>query len=316
MTECSKLQLICGNANRPLAQKIAECLGVDLTPVELSSFADGETRVEISSNVRGNDVFILQPTSPNVNQNIMEALILADACRRSSAARLTLVAPYFGYSRQERKSAPRSPITAKLVANLITVSGFDRVVTLELHAGAIQGFFDIPVDHLFTKPVFVDYLKDNLDTSNVITVSPDAGGVERTRGIAKYFDWPIAVIDKRRDAPNSSAVFNVIGCVEGKDCVIIDDIVDTAGSLTKAADALMDAGARSTTALVTHPILSGKAVSRIENSGLSKLVVTDSVPLSNEAKSCSKIIQISISKLLAAAIRNINRNDSVSSLFI
>ena len=312
----SGLQLICGNANRPLAEKIAEHLGVELTPVNLSSFSDGETRVEITDNVRGNDVFILQPTSPNVNQNLMEALILADACKRSSAARLTLVVPYFGYSRQERKSAPRSPITAKLVANLITVSGFDRVLTVELHAGAIQGFFDIPVDHLFAKPVFVDYLKNNIDVSSAIAVSPDAGGVERTRGIAKYFNWPIAIVDKRRDAPNESEVFNVIGEVEGKDCVIIDDIVDTAGSLTKAARALMDEGARSTIAVITHPILSGNAVERIESSKLTKLVVTDSVPLSEKARSCSKIVQISISKLLADAIGNINRNDSVSSLFI
>ncbi len=310
------LQLICGNANRPLAQKIADCLKVPLTPVELSSFADGETRVEISANVRGNDVFILQPTSPNVNQNLMEALILADACKRSSASRLTLVAPYFGYSRQERKSAPRSPITAKLVANLITVSGFDRVLTMELHAGAIQGFFDIPVDHLFAKPVFVEYLQSYLDVSNTIAVSPDAGGVERTRGIAKYFDWPIAIVDKRRDAPNVSAVFNVIGDVKGKDCVIVDDIVDTAGSLTKAADALVDNGARSVVAVIAHPILSGNAISRIEESKLKKLVVTDSIQLSEKAKTCSKIVQISVSKLLADAIRNINRNDSVSSLFI
>ncbi len=310
------LQLICGNANRPLAQKIADHLKVPLTPVELSSFADGETRVEISANVRGNDVFILQPTSPNVNQNLMEALILADACKRSSALRLTLVAPYFGYSRQERKSAPRSPITAKLVANLITVSGFDRVLTMELHAGAIQGFFDIPVDHLFAKPVFVEYLQNYLDVSNTIAVSPDAGGVERTRGIAKYFDWPIAIVDKRRDAPNVSAVFNVIGDVKGKDCVIVDDIVDTAGSLTKAANALVDNGARSVVAVIAHPILSGDAIGRIEESKLKKLVVTDSIQLSEKATTCSKIVQISVSKLLADAIRNINRNDSVSSLFI
>ena len=312
----NRLQLICGNANRPLAEKIAKHLGVELTPVTLSSFSDGETRVEISDNVRGNDVFILQPTSPHVNQNLMEALILADACKRSSASRLTLVVPYFGYSRQERKSAPRSPITAKLVANLITVSGFDRVLTLDLHAGAIQGFFDIPVDHLFAKPVFVEYLKQNIDVSSAMAVSPDAGGVERTRGIAKYFNWPIAIIDKRRDAPNVSAVFNVIGEVEGKDCVIVDDIVDTAGSLTKAANALVDSGARSVVAVITHPILSGSAVEKIEASKLTKLVVTDSIILSEKAKSCPKIVQISISKLLADAIGNINRNDSVSSLFI
>lgn len=310
----AELQIFTGNANRDLAEKICAYLDVPLAKALVGQFSDGETRVEIKSNVRGCDVFIIQPTCAPTNHHVMEAVIMVDACRRASADRITLVTPYFGYARQERKSAPRTPITAKLVADLMTASGVDRVLALELHTSAIQGFFNIPVDHLFAKPTFGAYFENRY--ANPLVVSPDAGGVERARAMAKHFGCGLAIVDKRRDKPNESAVLNIIGDVRNKDCLIVDDIVDTGGSLTKAAQALKDSGANLVSAAISHAVLSGDAVSRIENSCLSELVVTDSIPLRQEARKSKKIKQLSIAELLGKAIRRIHHADSVSSLFV
>lgn len=311
----SDLILFSGGANRELAQRIASYLDMPLGKAAVSSFADGETRVEIETNVRGADVFILQPTCHPANHQIMEVLIMVDACRRASANQITLVMPYFGYARQERKSAPRTPITAKLVSDLIEASGVTRVLTMELHTAAIQGFFTIPVDHLYAKPVFAEYFQ-RFNRQEMIVVSPDAGGVERARAYAKLLDCGLAIIDKRRDRPNESAVMHIIGEVSGKHCLVVDDIVDTAGSLTKAAESLKANGALSVSAAIAHPVLSGPAIERIEGSCLEELIVTDSIPLSAEAKKCKKIVQISVAELLGKAIRRIHNQDSVSSLFI
>ena len=302
-----------GNANRPLSEKICSWLDLPLGEAMVSSFADGETRVELNSNVRGRDVFIIQSTSRPANHHLMEAMIMADACHRSSASRITLVTPYFGYARQERKSAPRTPISAKLVADLIQASHFDRLLTLELHTSAIQGFFNIPVDHLYAKPIFANYFRNQ---DNLVVISPDAGGVERARAMAKHFNCGLAIVDKRRDKPNESAVMHIIGDVKGKNCLMIDDIVDTAGSLTKAAEALMAAGATTVRAAVSHPVLSGKALENIENSELKELVVTDSILLSPEARQCTKITQLGLAELFGKAIRRIHNDDSISALFI
>ncbi len=310
----AELLLFSGSANHELAQRISGFLDAPLCNAIVSHFSDGESRVEIQSNVRGRDVFIIQPTCAPANHHIMEALVMADACRRASAQRITLVAPYFGYARQERKSAPRTPITAKLVADLFTVAGYDRILAMELHTSAIQGFFNIPVDHLFAKPIFGPHFERYKE--NMIVVSPDAGGVERARGMAKHYGVGLAIVDKRRDRPNESEVNNIIGDVKGRDCLIIDDIVDTAGSLTKASDALMEAGATSVRAAICHPVLSGPAIERIQESSIKELVVTDSIPLSSEARKCSKITQLTIAELLAKAIRRIHQSDSVSSLFV
>lgn len=310
----SELVVFSGSANRPLAESICRYVDVPLGKATVSQFKDGETRVEIINNVRGRDVYIVQSTSRPVNHHIMEALIMADACRRASAQRITLVCPYFGYARQERKSSPRTPITAKLVADLFTTAGFDRLLTFELHTSAIQGFFNIPVDHLFAKPVWADYFRTPAE--DLIVVSPDAGGVERARAIAKHFNCGLAIIDKRRERPNESSVMNIIGDVAGKAALIIDDMCDTGGSLTKAAQALHDAGAKSISAAISHAVLSDKAVELINNSALKELVVTDSIILSEEAARSPKIIQLSIAELLGKAIRRIHNSESVSSLFI
>jgi ribose-phosphate pyrophosphokinase len=306
-----------GNANRALAESICRNLGVALGGATVSNFSDGETRVELQSNVRGRDVFIVQPTCAPANQHIMEALIMADACRRSSAQRLTLVTPYFGYARQERKNAPRTPITAKLIADLFETAGYNRILTLELHTSAIQGFFNIPVDHLFAKPVFVEHLSARQEImEDLVVVSPDAGGVERARALAKLFNTGLAIVDKRRDRPNESHVMNVIGDVRGRNCLIVDDICDTGGSLTKAADTLASQGAKGVFAVISHPVLSGPALERIQASQLKEMICTDSIPLRAEAKNCNKIRQLSISGLFAEAIRRIHNSDSVSSLFV
>jgi ribose-phosphate pyrophosphokinase len=302
-----------GNSNRPLAEKIAAYLDTALGSAVVGQFADGETRVELGCNVRGRDVYIVQSSCMPANHHIMEAVIMADAARRASAKTVNLVMPYFGYARQERKSAPRTPITAKLVADLITTAGVSRVITMELHTGAIQGFFNIPVDHLFSKPVFTSYFRK---TEHMLMVSPDAGGVERARAMAKMYDCGLAIVDKRRDRPNESNVMNLIGDVRGKDCILVDDICDTAGSLTKAAEALMNEGAASVRACVSHAVLSGPAVDRISSSLLSEFVCTDSIPLSAEAKKCSKIVQLSIAELIGKALRRIHNADSISSLFL
>lgn len=310
-----ELVVFSGNAHQPLAEKICAQLGATLGKAFVSKFSDGETRVELQTNIRGRDVFVIQPTCAPVNHHLMEALIIVDACRRASAQTITLVTPYFGYARQERKSAPRTPITAKLVAELMESAGITRLLTLELHNAAIQGFFNVPVDHLFVKPVFASYF-NHLKDSGVVVVSPDAGGVERARAMAKHLQCGLAIVDKRRDGPNECEVSNIIGDVKGKLCLIIDDIIDTGGSLVKATDALLGAGAKEVHAAITHPVLSGKAVINIAESALVQLVVTDSIPLSKEAEKCSKIKQITISKLLAEAILRIHNFDSVSSLFI
>jgi len=309
----AELIVFSGNANRPLAEKICDWLDMPLGEALVGQFSDGETRVELNSNVRGRDVFIIQSTSSPTNHHLMEALIMADACHRASAARVTFVAPYFGYARQERKSAPRTPISAKLVADLIQAAHFNRMLTVELHTSAIQGFFNIPVDHLYAKPVFASHFQRG---ENLVVVSPDAGGVERARAMAKHFNCGLAIVDKRRDKPNESAVMNVIGDVRGKNCLVIDDIIDTAGSLTKAADALIEVGALSVRAAISHAVLSGKALENLRNSKIEELVVTDSIMLSPEAQACSKITQLSLAELLGKAIRRIHNDDSISALFI
>ncbi len=307
------LVVFSGKSNQNLAHKICELLDVKLGNAIVDRFSDGETRVELNENIRGRDVFIIQSTSAPANENLMESLIMVDACRRASAKRITMVCPYFGYARQERKSAPRTPISAKLVADLFTVAGIDRMLVLELHTSAIQGFFNIPVDHLFAKPIFGPYFQPS---ENFLVVSPDAGGTERARAMAKYYNCGLAIVDKRRDRPNESAVMHIIGDVEGKDCLIIDDICDTAGSLCKAADALMSKGANSVSAAITHAVLSGPAIQRISESCIKELVVTDSIPLTSEAQMCEKIKQLSLSELLAKAIRRIHNAGSISSLFV
>lgn len=309
----SDMIVFSGNANKELAVKICRHLDINLGEARVDRFSDGEIRVEVQDNVRGRDVFIIQPTCAPANDNIIEALVMVDACRRASARRITLVCPYFGYARQERKSAPRTPITAKLVADLFTVSGIDRLLVLELHTSAIQGFFNIPVDHLFAKPIFGPFFQGRED---LLVVSPDAGGTERARAMAKYFECGLAIVDKRRDRPNESDVMNVIGDVKGKNCLIIDDICDTGGSLCKAAEALIEKGAKSVSAAITHPVLSGPAVERIASSVLKELVVTDSIPLSAAAKACPKITQLSVAELLSKAIRRIHHAGSISSLFV
>ena len=282
----------------------------------MSRFSDGETFCEIRENVRGLDAYVVQPTSSPVNDNLMELLIMCDALRRASAASITAVIPYYGYARQDRKVAPRTPITSKLVADLLVASGVDRVVCVDLHAGQIQGFFNIPFDHLYALPVFLnDYLKQKYDAEAVF-ISPDAGGVERTRAYSKRLGASLAIIDKRRERANVSEVMHLIGDVKGRDCIIVDDMIDTAGTLCNAAQAVMDNGARSVVACATHGVLSGPAVQRIQESPLSEVVVTNSIRPSEEAAACNKIRFLSIAKLLAEAIRRIHNSDSVSSLFV
>lgn len=302
-----------GNSNPQLAQKICDYLDIRLSPALVSTFSDGEIQVEIRENVRGRDCFIVQSTCNPSAHHIMEALVMVDACKRASARRITLVVPYFGYARQERKSSPRTPITAKLVADLYTVAGVDRLLAMELHTSAIQGFFNIPVDHLFSKPIFGPHFKGQ---NNLMVVSPDAGGVERARAMAKYYNCGLAIVDKRRDQPNESTVMHIIGEVSKKHCLIVDDIVDTGGSLCKAAEALIAAGAAGVSAAITHAVLSGPAIERIEESKLDELVVTDSIALTKEALQCQKIKVLSISELFGKAIRRIHHDDSISSLFV
>jgi ribose-phosphate pyrophosphokinase len=310
-----KVCLFSGNANPVLAAAIGQYLETPLGKSRITRFSDGESFVEVGENVRGVDAFVIQSTSTPTNDNVMELLIMADALRRASAGSITAVMPYYGYGRQDRKVAPRTPITAKLVADLIQTSGVNRVVSVDLHAGQIQGFFNIPFDHLYAMPVFLeDYLKKQFDSSSVF-VSPDAGGVERTRAYSKRLGASLAIIDKRRERANVSEVVNLIGEVKGKDCIIIDDIIDTAGTLTGAAQALADKGARRIVACASHGVLSGPAVQRIAESPLSEVVVSDSIALSDTAKSCPKIKQLSIARLLGEAIKRIHSSDSVSSLF-
>lgn len=309
----SDMKLFSGNANRELAEKICNELGVPLGSCEVGTFSDGEITVNIDETVRGYDVFLIQPTCPPVNDNLMETLILIDGLKRASAGRINAVIPYYGYARQDRKTKAREPITAKLVADLLTRAGADRVLTMDLHAGQIQGYFDIPVDHLLGGPILADYFKDIVNEETVI-VSPDLGGVARARNFANLLDLPIAIIEKRRPKANVSEVMNVIGDIEGKNVVIIDDIIDTAGTITKAATVLKNFGALKVYACCTHPILSGPAVERIATSDIEEFVVTDTIPLPDEKK-IEKIKVVSVSKLFAEAILRINKNESVSKLF-
>ena len=309
------ISLFSGNANAALSGAIAENLGVALGRVKAGRFSDGEIAVEIGENVRGADVYLLQSTCAPVNDSIMEMLIMADALRRSSAESITAVIPYFGYARQDRKVAGRTPISAKLVADLITTAGIDRVLTVDLHAGQIQGFFNIPVDNLFAMPVLLEEIR-KLGLSEPVMVSPDAGGVERARAYAKRLNASLAIIDKRRERANVSEVMNIIGDVRDRDCVLLDDMIDTAGTLTNAARALADAGARRVYAAATHPVLSGPAMARIADSPLVEVIVTDSIPLRGEALTNPKFRVASLAALLGEAIRRIDHSDSISSLFV
>ena len=311
----NRIKIFSGNANPDLALRICEYLGLPLGRASVRTFSDGEVFVEIGENVRGADVFVIQPTCPPVNHNLMELLIMVDALRRASARRITAVIPYYGYARQDRKAAPRVPISAKLVADIITTAGARRVLAMDLHAGQIQGFFSIPVDHLFAAPVLLKYLRENIQ-DDVVMVSPDAGGVERTRAFAKRLGAGLAIIDKRRERPNESQVMHIIGEVEGKTAVILDDMVDTAGTLCQAAQALKEHGAKAVHGCATHPVLSGPAVDRIRESVLESLIVTDTIPLREEARGLQKIKVLSVADLLGEAIRRIHNDDSVSSLFV
>jgi ribose-phosphate pyrophosphokinase len=311
------LALFAGNANLPLAHDVAKHLGTPLGRVSVGRFSDGEVNVELMENVRGRDVFIMQPTSPPANDNLMELLVMVDACRRASAARITAVVPYMGYARQDRRMrGSRMSIAAKLVANMLSSAGVTRLLTIDLHSEQIQGFFDIPVDNVYASPVLLgDAWRQAYQ--NMIVVSPDVGGVARARALAKRLDdADLAIIDKRRPRPNESKVMNIIGEVEGKTCVLVDDMVDTAGTLCQAAQALKDEGAVKVVAYITHPVLSGNAVEKISKSALDELIVTDTIPLSAAAKGCTRIRQLSVAGLLAETIRRIRDEESVSSLYL
>ena len=310
-----KLKVFSGNSSPQLAEEICQYLHLPLSLALVRRFSDGEVFVEVGENVRGADVFVIQSTSPPVNDHLMELLIMIDAFRRASARRITAVIPYYGYARQDRKVAPRVPITAKLVADLITTAGTGRILCMDLHAGQIGGFFNLPVDHLFAAPVMLDYLRQNI-TGEAVIVSPDAGGVVRARAIAQRLKAGLAIIDKRREAANVSQAMNIIGEVQGRLAVVVDDMIDTAGTLTEAARALGDHGAREVWACATHAVLSGPAVKRIAESPLSRVVVSNTIPLSEEAKATGKLTSMSVAKLLGEAIRRIHMEDSVSSLFV
>jgi ribose-phosphate pyrophosphokinase len=309
------MKIVAGNSNRPLAEAISEYLKVPLTRCSVRRFADMEIFVEILENVRGEDVFVIQSTSFPANDHLMELLIMIDALRRASARRITAVIPYFGYARQDRKTAARTPISAKLVANLITHAGVDRVLTVDLHAGQIQGFFDIPTDNLFGAPVMVRDIKERMNSSDKVVVSPDVGGVVRARAIAKRIDAPLAIVDKRRERAGESEVMNIIGEVEGRSCILVDDIIDSGGTLCNAAEALMDEGAQDVYAYITHGVLSGGAVSRIASSKLKELVITDSILPTQAVRVARNIRVISIATLMGEAIGRTATESSVSSLF-
>ncbi|KRM96185.1 ribose-phosphate pyrophosphokinase [Liquorilactobacillus aquaticus DSM 21051] len=309
-----KLKIFALNSNKPLAEKIAEAVGVKLGKTSVDRFSDGEIRINIEESIRGDEIFIIQSTSAPVNDNLMELLIMIDALRRASASTINVVVPYYGYARQDRKARPREPITAKLVADMIVKAGASRVVALDLHAVQIQGFFDIPVDHLMGAPLLADYFLNNGLEKDAVVVSPDHGGVTRARKLAEFLKAPIAIIDKRRPKANVAEVMNIIGAVDGKRCILIDDMIDTAGTITLAAQALKDAGATEVYACATHPVLSGPAIERIENSPIKRLVVTDSIKLPEE-KRIDKLLQVSVGPLIGDAIKRIHENKSVSPLF-
>lgn len=309
-----ELKLFSGNANLALAREICSYLGIGLGEATVSSFSDGEIRVKIDENVRGADVFVTQSCCEPVNTSIMELLIMIDALKRSSAYRITAVIPYFGYGRQDRKDQPRVPITAKLVADLITTAGADRVLTMDLHAGQIQGFFNIPVDHLYATPVLLDYISKG-GGDDLVVVSPDAGGVERARAFAKRLQANLAIIDKRREGPNHAQIMNIIGDVDGRNALLLDDMIDTAGTIVQGAKACADKGARRVWAGCTHPVLSGPALERIQESCLTEVVVTNTIPLNGKQQRCPKLRVLSVAPLLGEAITRIHEEESVSSLF-
>ena len=309
------ISIFAGNSNSALANKICEYLNLSLGIAQVKTFSDGEIQIEIDENVRSKDVFVIQSTCAPVNDHLVELLLMIDALKRSSASRITAVIPYFGYARQDKKVAPRVPISAKLVANMLTVAGANRIITMDLHAGQIQGFFDIPVDNIFAAPLLIEYIRDNFN-EDLVVVSPDAGGVERARAFAKRLDADLAIIDKRRSAPNQAKAMAVIGDVDDKVAVILDDMVDTAGTLTEAATALKEKGASEIHACCAHAVLSGPAVNRVAESEMKSLVVTDTIPLKQNAADCGKIVVISISELVGEAIIRSYRGDSVTSLFV
>ena len=305
-----------GSSNLPLAKAMTQHLKVELGRCKLRRFSDGEVFAEIEENVRGADIFVIQSTCPPTNENIMELLIMLDTFRRASAERITAVIPYYGYARQDRKIQPRTPITAKLVADLLSAAGADRILAMDLHAGQIQGFFNMPFDHLYALPVFLEYVEAHKLNKDLVMISPDAGGTERARAYAERLGAGLAIIDKRRPVANQSEVMNIIGSVEGQVAVIVDDMVDTAGTMAQAAQALKDQGATAVYGMCTHPVLSGPAVDRIAASPLELLLVCDTIPLTEKAKNCSKIRSLSVAKLLGEAIQRIHTGDSVSSLFV
>ncbi|HUK55415.1 MAG TPA: ribose-phosphate pyrophosphokinase [Nitrospiria bacterium] len=311
----NELKLISGNSNIPLAKEICDHLGVALGAATVSAFSDGEILVRIEENVRGMDVFVVQSCSDPVNKHIMELLIMIDALKRSSARRITAVIPYFGYARQDRKDQPRVPVTAKLVADLITTAGAHKVLTVDLHAGQIQGFFNIPVDHLYATPVLLNHLR-SMDLKDLVVVSPDAGGVERARAFAKRLNASLAIIDKRREGPNQAKIMNIVGDVDNRDVLLLDDMIDTAGTITQGAQACADKGARRVLAGCTHAVLSGPALQRLNDSVLGQVIVTNTVPLAGKEQICKKIEVLSVAPLLGEAIRRIHNEESVSSLFV
>ena len=310
------LSIFTGNSNRAIAEEICKFVEIPIGRADVTHFSDGEIYVEIGENVRGVNCFVVQSTCTPVNKGLMELLIIIDALRRASAGSIVAVLPYFGYARQDRKIKPRTPITAKLVANLVSAAGADRVVSVDLHAGQIQGFFDIPFDHLFGMPVFIEALRSAGYDRDVVFVSPDAGGVERARAYSKRLNASLAIIDKRRSGPNVSEVMNIVGDVKGKRAVIVDDIIDTAGTLTNAAKAIMDAGATSVIACASHPVFSGQAIERIENSPLERVIVSNTIPLTDAGRACAKVNVLSVGRLLGEAVKRIHHGDSISSLFI
>ncbi|MGD0843238.1 MAG: ribose-phosphate pyrophosphokinase [Geobacteraceae bacterium] len=312
----SRIKIFCGNSNPALAEKICANLGIPLGQAKVKNFSDGEIMVEIGENVRGRDTYVVQSTCSPTNNNLMELLIMMDALKRASAATITAVIPYYGYARQDRKVAPRTPITSKLVADLITKAGADRMVTIDLHAGQIQGFFDIPVDNLYAAPVILEHLKRRFTHDHIVMVSPDAGGTERARAFAKRLECTLAIIDKRRTGPNVAEVMHLVGDVRDKIAIILDDMIDTAGTLTQAAKALKEHGARTIYACATHGVFSGPAIDRINASDIEEVVITNTVPLGEKAALTSKIKVLSIAELLAETVRRIHEDESVSSLFV
>lgn len=308
------LQIVTGSANPELAQAICDHLGCRLTPAVVETFSDGEIRIEIGANVRGDDVFVVQPTCHPVNENLMQLALILDALKRASVGRVTAVVPYYGYARQDRKVVPRAPISAKMVADFLTVAGMSRMITIDLHAGQIQGFFDLPVDNLYALPVFMEYMRQFDD--DIVVVSPDAGGTERARSYAKRFGASLAIIDKRRDEPNKAKAMNLIGDVKNKIAVVVDDMIDTAGTMCSAAEIILEKGAKDVMACATHPVLSGPAIDRLCDSKFSKVVVTNTIPLGEKHMNCPKLHVLSVAGLLAKSIHNIHTDSSVSVLFV